>query len=144
MTDKLNKIYNQFPSENSCIQLLEEIVWNNNPICPYCKSPNYTKLKNSLRYHCNKCNTSYSVTVDTIFHKTKIDFQKWFYIIHLKETNKLNIPVRILGEEMEITKDTANRIINKVNSFYFRNKDLFTYINSKIAKSSNKLTGPKN
>jgi transposase-like protein len=28
------------------------------------------------RYHCNNCNTSYSVTVGTIFHDTKLDLQK--------------------------------------------------------------------
>ena len=51
----------------------------------------------------------------------------------LKEKNQLDVPVRELGKEIDITKDTANRIVNKVNSFYFKNKDLFTSIYSKIA-----------
>jgi transposase-like protein len=135
MTMKLEDIYIVFPDEDSCIKFLEDIVWNNHPVCPYCRSINFTPLKNSYRYHCNECNTSYSVTVNTIFHKTKIPLQKWFYIIYLKEINELNISVRILGEEMEITKDTANRIINKVNNFYYQNKELFNSIYSKITKN---------
>lgn len=132
---KLKEIYKIFPDENSCIKMLEEIVWNNSPICPYCKSDNYTIIKHSYRYHCNQCNTSYSVTVKTIFHKTKIPLQKWFYIIHLKEKNDLSISVRELGEQIETTKDTANRIVNKVNNFYLPNTEMFKSINSKITKN---------
>lgn len=134
MTKELNKIYKKFPDENSCIMALEKIMWDNNPVCPYCKSNNYSRVKNSERYHCNNCNTSYSVTVNSIFHKTKIPLQKWFYIMYLKEANKLDIPVRNLGDELNITKDTANRIINKVNGFYFQNKYLFSKIYSDIIK----------
>lgn len=132
MTNKLKSIYRKFPDEKFCIKLLEEIIWNNSPICPYCNSGNYTRLKNDCRYHCNTCNTSYSVTVNTVFHKTKIPLQKWFYIIYLKEINGLEIPVRLLGEEINVTKDTANRIINKVNSFYCENRHLFTEISKTV------------
>ena len=131
----LKKLYKKIPSGKAAIKMLEEIVWHGQPICPYCKSKNFTPVKDSDRYHCNTCNTSYTVTVDTVFHKTKIPLQKWFYIIYLKETNGLNIPLRTLGEEIGITKDTANRIVNKVNNFYFKNKDLFNSIYTKISKN---------
>lgn len=134
MTMKLNEVYKMFPDENSCIGFIEKCIWDNQPICPYCKSVNHTRLKDSYRYHCNQCNTSYSVTVNTIFHKTKIPLQKWFYIIYLKERNMLNTSVRLLGEEMKITKDTANRIVNKVNNFYIENRVLFHSIFLKIDK----------
>lgn len=130
----LNDIYKAFPNEASCIKLLEEVIWNNLPSCPYCKSNNYIALKNTHRYHCNKCNTSYSVTVKTIFHKTKTPLQIWLYAIYLKEINELNIPVRKLGEEMQVTKDTANRIVNKVNNFFTQNRTLYTSIFKKLIK----------
>lgn len=128
----LEQVYKKLPSDKDCISLLENIIWNDVPLCPYCGSSNSVPLIKSNRYHCNKCNTSYSVTVDTIFHKTKIPLQKWFYIIYLKEINGLDTPVRILGDEMQITKDTANRVINKVNNFYLQNKELFNSIYFKI------------
>lgn len=131
----LKQVYKKFPTEASCIDLLESIIWDNIPKCPYCGSDNSVSLTIGYRHHCNKCNTSYSVTVKTIFHKTKIPLQKWFYIIHLKEKNDLSIPVRELGEQIETTKDTANRIINKVNNFYLANSRLFKAINSKITNN---------
>lgn len=128
----LEYIYIKFPTEKDCIELLENIIWDNSPTCPYCKSKNSTTLANSKRYHCNNCNTSYSVTVNTIFHKTRIPIQKWIYLICLKEQNKLNIPLRELGLKLGFTKDTANRVVNKVNNFYMGNKDLFKIISLKI------------
>lgn len=128
----LKQVYKRLPDEKACIALLEQIIWNNVPRCPYCRSTNSVALTNGSRHHCNTCNTSYSVTVNTIFHKTKIPLQKWFYIILLKEAGELDIPLRELGEKLDVTKDTANRIVNKVNNFYLNNVELFKAINSKI------------
>lgn len=127
---QLSKI---FPNEKKAVKMLEEIIWHGQPVCPYCKSQNFTAVRDSDRYHCNTCNTSYTVTVNTVFHKTKIPLVKWYYIIYLKETGGLNIPLRTLGDEMGVTKDTANRIVNKVNNFYSQNRDLFNSIYSKIS-----------
>ena len=134
---ELKDIYKIFPDETSCIKMLEEIIWQNAPHCPYCPSNNYTVLKNTHRYHCNACNTSYSVTVKSVFHKTKIPLQVWFYIIHLKEMGRLDIPLRELGETLNVTKDTANRIVNKINNHYSISSELFKSINSKISSLSN-------
>jgi transposase-like protein len=128
----ISQVYKNLPNEKACINLLESIIWRNVPTCPYCGSTNSVALSAGNRYHCNTCNTSYSVMVKTIFHKTKIPLQKWFYIICLKEQGDLNISLRDLGEQINTTKDTANRIVNKVNNFYLQNKELFKAINSKI------------
>lgn len=61
--------------------------------------------------------------------------------MYLKEANKLDVSVRSLAQELAVTKDTANRIVNKINNFYFQNEYLFTSIYSIITKI---LTGPKN
>lgn len=130
----LKQVYRKLPNETACIDFLESVIWNNVPKCPYCGSANSVPLNTGNRYHCNKCNTSYSVTVKTIFHKTKIPLQKWFYVILLKEKNDLSISVRELGEQIDTTKDTANRLVNKVNNFYLPNIELFKAINAKFQK----------
>jgi transposase-like protein len=130
----LKQIYKRLPEEKACMDLLETVIWDNVPKCPYCGSTNSVKLTDGVRYHCNKCNTSYSITVKTIFHKTKVPLQKWFYIILLKEKNGLDISVRELGEQIDTTKDTANRMVNKVNNFYLPNIELFKAITQKIIK----------
>jgi hypothetical protein len=60
-----------------------------------------------LRHHCNACNTSFSVTVGTIFHDTKLDVQKWFLAISLILDAKKGISARQLGRHLEVNKNTA-------------------------------------
>lgn len=110
----LKEIYDKYPNKNDCYNYLERLLWNNNPICPYCRSRKFTPTKNTYRYHCNNCNTSYSVTVNTIFHKTKIDLQKWFLAINLIMDFEDKKSLRKLADEIKTTKDTAQRILNLV------------------------------
>lgn len=101
----LKKIYKTFKTEADCIKFLETIFWPDKPICPYCKTSFYSPLKNTLRYHCNKCNSSFSITVGTMFHRTRCDLQKWFLAIILMKDSKMS--VRDLADELQVTKDTA-------------------------------------
>jgi len=112
----LEDIYNQFPNKNDCINHIEKLRWGDSPICPYCNSKHNTELKEDNRYHCNTCNTSYSVTVGTMFHKTKIDLQKWFYAIHLITNTEQKITSREIAKKINTTKDTAWRIINEIKN----------------------------
>jgi transposase-like protein len=51
--------------------------------------------------------TSFSVTVGTIFHKTKLDLQRWFVAISLVLNAKKGISSRQLARDIDVTKDTA-------------------------------------
>ncbi len=42
-------------------------------------------------FQCQDCNKSFSVTVGTIFHNTKLDLRKWFWIISLMINAKKGI-----------------------------------------------------
>ncbi|MDJ0618050.1 MAG: IS1595 family transposase [Calothrix sp. MO_192.B10] len=95
--------YNQQDS----LALLEQIRWGGKPRCPYCDSTNATAYKHERRYHCNKCFTSYSVTVGTLFHKTHVKLQKWFLAIRLVMNSPGGISVRQLAKEIGVNKNTA-------------------------------------
>ncbi len=106
-TINLLEIYKKFPTKQDCLVYLEQIRWSNRPVCPYCKSNSITKMKNENRYHCNTCNTSFSVTIRTLFQKTRIDLQKWFYAIYLILNNINKKSIRSLSNEIQVNKDTA-------------------------------------
>lgn len=110
----LKEVYSIYPNENDCTDFLDKIRWGQIPICPYCKSTKISNLKEEKRFHCNKCNRSFSVTVGTIFHKTKCDLRKWFLAIHLYETLSIPITARALGEVIDTTKDTAWLMLDKI------------------------------
>jgi transposase-like protein len=101
------EIYEKFPTEVDCIRYLEKIKWGDKPQCPYCDSTKSTPLPKEYRHHCNHCNTSYSVTVKTIFHRTHLPLQKWFLACCLVLNAKKGISSRQLARDLKISKDTA-------------------------------------
>jgi transposase-like protein len=100
-------IYQQFPTDNDCLNHLEKVRWSDGPRCPYCGSDKATARPKERRYHCGNCNTPYSVTVGTIFHDTKLDLQKWFLAISLILNAKKSISARQLARDIGVNKDTA-------------------------------------
>lgn len=71
------------------------------------------------RYHCKHCRSSYSVTVRTLFHKSRVDLQKWFFAM-----NQSNASVRQLANEIGVTKDTASFMIYRIKKAYRENPEL--------------------
>ncbi|HPQ70530.1 MAG TPA: IS1595 family transposase [bacterium] len=112
----ISQIYLKFPTKNDCIAVLEEVLWNKKPKCPYCQSYNSTPMSTQHRHHCNNCNTSYSVTVNTIFHQTHLPMQKWFYAIILILNARLKITTRQLSYLVDVNKNTACRITQQILS----------------------------
>lgn len=109
----LKDFYTKFPTQEYCLSFIENIRWSNTPICPYCKSFKVSNIFNEKRYHCNTCNTSFSVTVKTIFHKSKVELQKWFFAIYLfNKGHKLSC--RELAKQISVNKNTAMFIISRI------------------------------
>ena len=103
----LIEIFNKFKTQEDCITHLENARWEGCPVCPYCQSVKTTPLIHELRHHCNACNTHFSVTVNTIFHNTKLPLQKWFLAMTLILNAKKGVSSRQLARDLEVNKDTA-------------------------------------
>lgn len=138
------EIYKLFPTEKDCIKHLETVRWKGKPTCPYCKSLNSTSIPAEPRHHCNNCNTSYSVTVATIFHHTHLPLQKWFLAISLILNAKKGISSRQLGRDIQVTKDTAWSMQMRIRDAMIEQGELFsgivemdeTYIGGKPRKGN--------
>ncbi len=100
-------IFENFPTQESCVKHIEQIRWDGKPSCPYCKSFKQTPLKKESRYHCNNCKTSFSVTVNTIFHHTHLPLQKWFLAISLIVNAKKGVSSRQLARDINVNHKTA-------------------------------------
>jgi transposase-like protein len=66
------------------------------------------------RHHCKLCNTTYSVTVGTFMHNTKVDLQKWFLCIALILNMPNTISCRILAKHLGVDKKTACQMQNRI------------------------------
>ena len=118
------QIYILYPTDADCMRHLKSVRWNNEPVCPYCQSKNVTSYKAELRHHCNTCNTSFSVTVQTIFHNTKLDLQKWFLALTLVLNARKGISARQLSRDIEVNKDTAWRMLMQIRRAMLQDREL--------------------
>lgn len=100
-------IFKRFPTEADCLAHIEKVRWRGRPVCPYCRSDRTSPIKTEKRHHCNACNTTFSVTVKTIFHHTHLPLQKWFLALALTLNAKKGISARQLARDIEINRNTA-------------------------------------
>lgn len=110
----IKQIYEKLPTQNDCLAFLEACFWANSPKCPYCGSEKHSALKNEKRYRCRNCITSYSVTVGTMFHNTRLDIQKWIRLIIIINCGE-HYSSRKLGKEIKVTKETALRMKQQIS-----------------------------
>ncbi len=108
-------------TNKECIDILEAFYWGTKKICPYCNSENHSlriiKNREINIYHCNNCNTDYTVLVNTIFQNTKLPLTKWFETILLTTQSTKKNSARLLAHKICVTKDTALRLIKNVENF---------------------------
>lgn len=120
------EIFSRFPKRADCINHIESVKWANSPICPYCGSAHCTTMKkekrfNINRYHCNKCNATFSVLVGTIFQDTKLELQKWFLAIFLIFNSKKGISSRQLARDLQVNVKTAWSMQIRIRKAMFNN-----------------------
>lgn len=105
-------ILKKFQTNADCIAYIEKIKWGNCPKCPYCGSIHCSNVKDepkykTTRYHCNKCNATFSVLVGTILQDSKIELQKWFLAIILVASAQNPISSRQLAKTIVVNHKTA-------------------------------------
>lgn len=140
------QVYEKFPTEADCVAHLEKVRWKGEPTCPYCQSQNTTPMPKEQRHHCNNCNTTFSVTIQTIFHHTHLPLQKWFLAISLILNAKKGLSGRQLSRDLQVNKDTAWRIAMKIREAMsqYQQRELLTgiveideaYIGGKLRKGN--------
>jgi len=106
----LEPIYKRFRNQSECISFLEKVFWDGSPKCPFCGYKKFNTIKTENRYRCKSCKSPFTVTVLTLFHKTKIDLQKWFFAI-----SNEHLTCRKLATNINVTKDTAHFMLQRIS-----------------------------
>ena len=118
MTDINNPV---FKSEKKARQWLEARLWPDGPVCPHCGSfENLTKLNGKKHrdglYQCNDtdCREQFTVTVGTLFERSKIPLNKWLLATFLLCSSKKGMSTRqisrMLGVSVKSTWFMMHRI----------------------------------
>jgi transposase-like protein len=86
-----------FHDETKAREWLEARVWLNGPVCAHCgvTSEHVTKLEGEKHrpglYQCNECREQFTVTVGTVFERSKIPLTKWLAALFLMTASKKGV-----------------------------------------------------
>jgi transposase-like protein len=92
----------EFQSEDNCYEWLFDTRWPNGFSCPRCGGNYYWRISTRDLYKCVSCRHQVSLTVGTIFHKTRTPLMKWFMLIFRMATSKTGVSINEMRRELEI------------------------------------------
>ena len=113
MFDLTSEIYQDAAAARA---YLESINWPEGPTCPHCGNaesgtmPLVVGEKHSHRdglHYCNACKGQFTVTVGTVFERSKIALNKWVLASHLMAASKKGISAHQLHRMLGVTYKTA-------------------------------------
>jgi transposase-like protein len=88
------------------------------PICPHCNSQDATALHGKAHrkglYQCNACREQFSVTVGTVFERSKIGLPKWVLASHLMAAGKKGTSAKQMQRMMGVTYKTAWFMMHRI------------------------------
>ena len=110
-------IVQQFGTQESCIELLEKVKWQGEPVCPFCKSNRVarkTEKHHVGRWNCHNCLSTFRVMHGTIFERTKIALPKWFAAIAILLNAKKSVSSYQLARDLDLTQPTASYMAMRI------------------------------
>ena len=109
MADLLNPI---FTDEEQARVHLEALRWSNGRVCPHCgecenTSPTASKNHRAGLYYCNSCESTFTVTVGTLFERSHVPLNKWLMAFHLVAASKKGMSSKQLERMLGVSYKTA-------------------------------------
>lgn len=98
---------------------LESINWPEGPYCPHCgETDNVHRLQGKSHraglIQCNSCLKNFTVTVGTVFERSKIGLHKWMLATYLLASSKKGMSAHQLHRIMGVTYKTAWFLAHRV------------------------------
>ena len=101
-----------FHDETAAREWLEARIWKDGRVCPHCGVIDQSTLMTGKShrpglYQCNACREPFTVTVGTLYERSKIPLHKWIYAMYLLVTARKGISSMQLAKEIGITQKSA-------------------------------------
>ena len=95
-------------SETKAREWFEHLLWPDGPICPHCGLVDCsTKLNGTAHrvgvYKCKGCEKQFTVTVGTLFERSKIPLNKWLMALFLLASSKKGMSTHQMHRMLQIS-----------------------------------------
>lgn len=103
-----------FQDEAKAREALEAVRWPDGPVCPHCGNSHeerVAKLEGKSGrpglYWCNECQGQFTVTVGTVFERSKVPLTKWWMAAHMLNSGKNGVSAHEIHRTIGVTYKTA-------------------------------------
>lgn len=101
-----------FQDADKAREYLEALRWPSGPVCPHCGSvgKHLALVGKAYRpglYKCVDCYEQFTVTVGTVFERSKVGLHLWLQAVHLMCASKKGISAKQLERMLGVTYKTA-------------------------------------
>lgn len=101
-----------FHDADKAREWLEARLWKDGPICPKCGTVDEATLMQGKShraglYQCKACREPFTVTVGTLYERSKIPLNKWLAATHLMMASKNGISALEIGRLLGISKKSS-------------------------------------
>jgi transposase-like protein len=109
MSDLSNPI---FHDDTKAREWLEARIWAHGRFCPHCGAVDQSTLMTGKShrpglYQCNACREPFTVTVGTLYERSKVPLNKWLAATHLMMASKKGMSALEVGRLLGLSKKTA-------------------------------------
>ena len=101
-----------FTDNDVAREAIEALMWPNGPVCPHCGCTGKigkmeSKSARPGLFYCGDCKKQFTVTVGTIFERSKVPLSKWWMAIHLMASSKKGMSAHQLHRMLGVAYQTA-------------------------------------
>lgn len=101
-----------FQDAEKAREWLETQLWKDGAICPKCGTVGKATLMRGKTtrpglYQCNACREPFTVTVGTLYERSKVPLNKWLAATHLMMASKKGMSALEIGRLLGLSKKTA-------------------------------------
>ncbi len=122
-----NNLPAHFTDPDAARVYLEKQRWPDGVTCPHCGADDVTGMKGKAHrpgvYQCNACREQFTVTVGTVFERSKIALNVWLYATHLLCSSKKGMSSHQLHRMLGVTYKTAWFMTHRIREAMKRDDD---------------------
>jgi transposase len=106
-----------FPDDDACLDFLKARFHRDGSACEKCgRDTKFHRIKGRAAYSCQYCGHQVYPTARTIFHKSTVSLQLWFWAIHLVSSTRGQISAKQLERELGVSYPTAHRMLKQIRA----------------------------
>ena len=115
-TISITQLLREFSTEKKCIEWLEQVRWDGQPVCPHCGGVEDVSRSPSkpFAYWHKDCRKYFTVKTGTVLHSSKTPTQNWIVTIYLVLTARKSVSTMQLSKELGVQYRTAWHLLHRV------------------------------